>query len=48
MLLLGKGALLRRAVTLEEMAGVAAFLASDPAACLAGQVVSASCGQVLL
>ena len=45
---IAEGALLRRTTTLEEMARVAAFLASDSAGCLTGQVISMSCGQVVL
>lgn len=43
-----EGALLRRSTTLEEMARVAAFLASDSAGCISGQVIGMSCGQVVL
>jgi enoyl-[acyl-carrier-protein] reductase (NADH) len=39
--------LMRRPVTLDERARVVAFLGSDHASCMTGQVVNASCGLVL-
>lgn len=45
--LIKQGALMKRAVTLEETAKVAAFLVSDLAGCMTGQVINASCGLVL-
>lgn len=45
--LIRDSALLRRTPTLEEVARVAAILASDDAGCMTGQVVNASCGLVL-
>jgi NAD(P)-dependent dehydrogenase (short-subunit alcohol dehydrogenase family) len=41
------GALMQRAVTVEETANIVALVASDHASCLTGQVVDASCGMVL-
>ena len=41
------GALMQRSVMVEETANIVAFVASDLASCLTGQVVDASCGMVL-
>jgi NAD(P)-dependent dehydrogenase (short-subunit alcohol dehydrogenase family) len=42
-----QGSLMHRTPTLDEVAGVAALLASDRASCMTGQVINASCGLVL-
>lgn len=41
------GALMQRAVTVDETANIVVLVASDMASCLTGQVVDASCGMVL-
>lgn len=42
-----EASLMRRTPTLDEVAGIAALLASDRASCMTGQVINASCGLVL-